>query len=144
MASLYSWSLHTYALCGLCSQMTSVEDVCKTSAHWFHRLSTSRSISSVDKMFIDFVIIFLSSDASVDMERNGKAVHISMLRNPSHLEAVNPVSMGKARSKQLSLKDYSYKKSGASPSTKVLNIQLHGDAAYPGQGVNQECLMMAY
>lgn len=84
------------------------------------------------------------TDASVGIERNGKTVHVSMLRNPSHLEAVNPVSMGKARSKQWSLGDYSYGKSGGNSPPKVLNIQLHGDAAYPGQGVNQECLMMAY
>lgn len=84
------------------------------------------------------------TDASIGIERSGKKVHLSMLRNPSHLEVVNPVSMGKTRSKQWSLNDYSYGMSEGNSPPKVLNVQLHGDAAYPGQGVNQECLMMAY
>lgn len=65
-----------------------------------------------------------------------------MLNNPSHLEAVNPVSMGKTRAKQLSLQDGPYQLN-PSNSSKVVNIQLHGDAAFVGQGINQECLMMA-
>lgn len=40
------------------------------------------------------------SDVSDDFDIDGKIIHLSMLHNPSHLEAVNPVSMGKARSKQ--------------------------------------------
>lgn len=66
-----------------------------------------------------------------------------MLHNPSHLEAVNPVSMGKARAKQLALADGPYDTSGTDRRSKVLNVQVHGDAAFPGQGINQECLMMA-
>eukprot|EP00742_Colponemidia_sp_Colp-10_P003126 GILJ01003330.1.p1 GENE.GILJ01003330.1~~GILJ01003330.1.p1 ORF type:complete len:942 (+),score=147.78 GILJ01003330.1:40-2865(+) len=62
-----------------------------------------------------------------------KPIHVSLLHNPSHLEAVNPVSLGKTRAKQ--------EDSGA-PS-KTLCVQLHGDAAFSGQGVVHETLMMA-
>jgi probable 2-oxoglutarate dehydrogenase E1 component DHKTD1 len=82
---------------------------------------------------------------SEDFEFDGKSVHLSMLPNPSHLEAVNPVSMGKTRSKQQSIRDGAFnddqeKKFGSD----VINVILHGDAAIAGQGVNQECAMMAY
>ena len=52
------------------------------------------------------------------------------MNNPSHLEAINAVSMGKTRAKQ---DDYN-------SSDKVLNVQLHGDAAHSGQGVVYESL----
>jgi probable 2-oxoglutarate dehydrogenase E1 component DHKTD1 len=72
-------------------------------------------------------------------------VHLSMLNNPSHLEAVNPVSMGKTRSKQQSLRDGAFNDDHAKDfGSDVINVQFHGDAAIAGQGVNQECLMMAY
>jgi probable 2-oxoglutarate dehydrogenase E1 component DHKTD1 len=68
-----------------------------------------------------------------------------MLHNPSHLEAVNPVAMGKARSKQQSLRDGAFNDDKAKEfGSDVLNVLLHGDAALPGQGINQECLMMGY
>ncbi|XP_055587135.1 probable 2-oxoglutarate dehydrogenase E1 component DHKTD1 homolog, mitochondrial [Uranotaenia lowii] len=79
---------------------------------------------------------------STDITVRGKTIHLNMLHNPSHLEAVNPVSMGKTRSKQLTLKDGPYDNEQPQVS-KALNIQLHGDAAFAGQGINQECLMMA-
>lgn len=82
--------------------------------------------------------------ASVDITLNNKSVKFSLLNNPSHLEAVNPVSMGKARSKQLQLKEGDYSLDGNSRmGDKVLNIQIHGDAAFTGQGVNQETLMLS-
>ncbi|XP_065076588.1 probable 2-oxoglutarate dehydrogenase E1 component DHKTD1 homolog, mitochondrial [Ochlerotatus camptorhynchus] len=81
-------------------------------------------------------------NTSTNLNINGKTIHLNLLNNPSHLEAVNPVSMGKTRAKQLSLQDGPYHNDPSVPS-KVLNIQLHGDAAFVGQGVNQECLMMA-
>uniref|UniRef100_A0A1L8E1X1 Putative 2-oxoglutarate dehydrogenase e1 subunit n=1 Tax=Nyssomyia neivai TaxID=330878 RepID=A0A1L8E1X1_9DIPT len=74
---------------------------------------------------------------------DGKEINFSMLHNPSHLEAVNPVSMGKTRSKQQSLRDGAFSECESLEfATKVLNLQLHGDAAFPGQGINQECLFM--
>ncbi|XP_040172310.1 probable 2-oxoglutarate dehydrogenase E1 component DHKTD1 homolog, mitochondrial [Anopheles arabiensis] len=87
--------------------------------------------------------LLLLVDTSTDITVGGKTFHLNMLHNPSHLEAVNPVSMGKARAKQLALADGPYDTSGPDRRSKVLNVQVHGDAAFPGQGINQECLMMA-
>lgn len=68
-----------------------------------------------------------------------------MLHNSSHLEAVNPASMGKVRSKLQRLGEGAYAATQTPDVAKqtVLNVQLHGDAAFAGQGVNQEMLMMA-
>ena len=68
--------------------------------------------------------------ASSDREFDGNSVHLSLTANPSHLEAVNPVVLGKARAKQDQLKDVDR--------IKVLPILLHGDAAFAGQGVVAE------
>uniref|UniRef100_A0A1A9WZ17 Transketolase-like pyrimidine-binding domain-containing protein n=1 Tax=Glossina brevipalpis TaxID=37001 RepID=A0A1A9WZ17_9MUSC len=83
---------------------------------------------------------------SEDLNVDGKAIHFTMVRNPSHLEAGNPVSMGKTRSKQQTVKDGSFNDDDPTMefSSKVLNVILHGDAAFAGQGVNQECLNTAY
>ncbi|XP_045449250.1 probable 2-oxoglutarate dehydrogenase E1 component DHKTD1 homolog, mitochondrial [Melitaea cinxia] len=81
----------------------------------------------------------VSSDITID----GKTVRYSLINNPSHLEAANPVSMGKTRSKQLQLREGDYSPNGDSRfGDKVLNVQIHGDAAFTGQGVNQETLML--
>ncbi len=69
--------------------------------------------------------------ASSDREFDGNKVHLSLTANPSHLEAVNPVVLGKVRAKQDQLND--------SDRTKVLGVLLHGDAAFAGQGVIAEC-----
>jgi 2-oxoglutarate dehydrogenase E1 component len=70
--------------------------------------------------------------ASSDREFDGNKVHISLTANPSHLEIVDPVVLGKARAKQDQLKD--------SERVKVLPLLIHGDAAFAGQGVVAECL----
>ena len=69
--------------------------------------------------------------ASSDREFDGNVVHLSLTANPSHLEAVNPVVLGKVRAKQDQLND--------ADRTQVLPILLHGDAAFAGQGVVAEC-----
>ena len=69
--------------------------------------------------------------ASSDREFDGNSVHLSLTANPSHLEAVNPVVLGKARAKQDQVHD--------EDRTAVLPILLHGDAAFAGQGVVAEC-----
>ncbi|MGE5063670.1 MAG: 2-oxoglutarate dehydrogenase E1 component, partial [Myxococcales bacterium] len=69
---------------------------------------------------------------SSDREFDGNKVHLSLLPNPSHLEAVDPVVLGKARAVQTIRGD----KQGDT----VLPILLHGDAAFAGQGVVWECL----
>ncbi|XP_028168209.1 probable 2-oxoglutarate dehydrogenase E1 component DHKTD1 homolog, mitochondrial [Ostrinia furnacalis] len=82
--------------------------------------------------------------ASVDIAVNGKSVRFCLLNNPSHLEAANPVSMGKARSRQLLLKEGDYSPDGSTVmGDKVINVQIHGDAAFTGQGINQETLMLS-
>jgi 2-oxoglutarate dehydrogenase E1 component len=68
-----------------------------------------------------------SSDRSFD----GNTVHLSLTANPSHLEIVDPVVLGKARAKQDQLKD--------KDRTSVLPLLIHGDAAFAGQGVVAEC-----
>ena len=78
--------------------------------------------------------------ASSDREFDGNKVHLSLTPNPSHLEIVDPVVLGKARAKQdqmatvfegdiIPLRERS----------KVLPLLLHGDAAFAGQGVVAEC-----
>ena len=69
--------------------------------------------------------------ASSDREFDGNKVHLSLTANPSHLEAVNPVVLGKVRAKQEQLNDKERE--------KVLPVLLHGDAAFAGQGIVAEC-----
>ncbi|WP_417719258.1 2-oxoglutarate dehydrogenase E1 component [Salipiger sp.] len=73
--------------------------------------------------------------ASSDREFDGNKVHLSLTANPSHLEAVNPVVLGKVRAKQDQLGDIERK--------QVLPILLHGDAAFAGQGVVAECFALS-
>ena len=68
--------------------------------------------------------------ASSDREFDGNKVHLSLTANPSHLEAVNPVVLGKVRAKQ----EYY-----ADDRTAVIPVLMHGDAAFAGQGVVAEC-----
>ena len=73
--------------------------------------------------------------ASSDREFDGNSVHLSLTANPSHLEAVNPVVLGKSRAKQDQRHDPERR--------KVLPILLHGDAAFAGQGVVAECFQLS-
>jgi 2-oxoglutarate dehydrogenase E1 component len=65
----------------------------------------------------------------------GYKLHVALLPNPSHLEAVNPVVMGNARARQ-HLK-------GDAERTKVMPVLIHGDAAFIGQGVVAESLIIS-
>ena len=65
--------------------------------------------------------------ASSDREFDGKTVHLSLAPNPSHLEIVDPVVVGRVRAKQQQRNDVDRR--------EVLGILLHGDAAFAGQGV---------
>jgi 2-oxoglutarate dehydrogenase E1 component len=71
--------------------------------------------------------------ASSDREFDGNKVHLSLTANPSHLEIVDPVVLGKVRAKQ--------DQHGCAPGqrTPVLPLLIHGDAAFAGQGVVAEC-----
>ncbi|MEC7587201.1 MAG: 2-oxoglutarate dehydrogenase E1 component, partial [Pseudomonadota bacterium] len=68
--------------------------------------------------------------ASSDREFDGKTVHLSLAPNPSHLEIVDPVVVGRVRAKQEQRRDTQRK--------EVVGILLHGDAAFAGQGVVAE------
>ena len=74
--------------------------------------------------------------ASSDREFDGNTVHLSLTANPSHLEAVDPVVLGKARAKQ----EENCRKEPGTPRMNVLPLLLHGDAAFAGQGIVTECL----
>lgn len=71
---------------------------------------------------------------STDLEFSGHKVHVSLPPNPSHLEATNPVVAGRVRAKQTLSGDHERKKS--------MSILLHGDAAFCGEGVVFESLML--
>src|SRR5207237_5990381 len=70
--------------------------------------------------------------ASSDREFDGNQVHLSLTANPSHLEIVDPVVLGKVRAKQDQHGDQIER-------TSVLPLLIHGDAAFAGQGVVAEC-----
>ncbi len=72
--------------------------------------------------------------ASSDREFDGNRVHLSLTANPSHLEIVDPVVLGKARAKQ---DQYNLPPENRVP---VMPLLIHGDAAFAGQGVVAECL----
>jgi 2-oxoglutarate dehydrogenase E1 component len=71
--------------------------------------------------------------ASSDRAFDGNTVHLSLTANPSHLEIVDPVVLGKVRAKQ--------DQHGCSPDDRrvVMPLLIHGDAAFAGQGVVAEC-----
>ena len=68
---------------------------------------------------------------------DGRRVHMSLVANPSHLEAVNPVVIGKVRAKQF------FSGNREEDKLKHMPVLLHGDAAFAGQGVVYETMQMA-
>jgi len=84
--------------------------------------------------------------ASSDRTFDGNHVHLSLTANPSHLEIVNPVVLGKARAKQAF--DIREANKGlpegqwALDRSKVMPLLIHGDAAFAGQGVVAECFAL--
>src|SRR5271170_5505425 len=71
---------------------------------------------------------------SADREVGGKTVHLSLAANPSHLEAVDPVVLGKVRAKQ---------QHADSGRDEIAGILMHGDAAFAGQGLVAESLELS-
>jgi 2-oxoglutarate dehydrogenase E1 component len=67
--------------------------------------------------------------------RNGKTVNLHLVSNPSHLEAVDPVAIGRTRAKQA--------RAGENGTDYYVPIEVHGDAAFAGQGIWAETLNMA-
>ncbi|WP_296871041.1 2-oxoglutarate dehydrogenase E1 component [Tibeticola sp.] len=73
---------------------------------------------------------------SSDVSTPGGPVHLSLAFNPSHLEIVNPVVEGSVRARM--------DRRGDPRGSQVLPVLVHGDAAFAGQGVNQETLALAH
>src|SRR5256714_11948563 len=67
--------------------------------------------------------------------RSGSRIHIHLVSNPSHLEAVDPVTVGRSRAKQ--------DRVGTGGAEKYLPLLVHGDGAFAGQGVWAETLNFA-
>jgi len=67
--------------------------------------------------------------------RGGNRIHLSLVANPSHLEAVDPVVIGKTRAKQFYSND--------TDRTKNMGILIHGDGSFAGQGVVYETLHLS-
>jgi len=67
--------------------------------------------------------------------RSGKKIHIHLASNPSHLEAVDPVTIGRTRAKQ--------DRAGKGGEAKYLPLLVHGDAAFAGQGITAETINFA-
>jgi 2-oxoglutarate dehydrogenase E1 component len=77
--------------------------------------------------------------ASTDREFDGNKVHLSLTPNPSHLEAVNPVVLGKVRATQRIRGIDRTLTRDDELQDEVLPVLLHGDAAFAGQGIVAEC-----
>jgi len=77
--------------------------------------------------------------ASSDRVFDDNQVHLTMNANPSHLEAVNPVVLGRSRAKQ----EMIHKEVGRLDRSVVMPLLLHGDAAFAGQGVVSECFALS-
>ena len=65
----------------------------------------------------------------------GRKIHLSLCFNPSHLEFVNPVALGRVRAKQ--------DRAGDSARERTLTLLIHGDAAFAGEGIIQETLNLS-
>ena len=72
---------------------------------------------------------------SSDRDFDGNEIHLSLAPNPSHLECVNPVVVGKVRAKQVMAEDKN--------AEQIMPLLMHGDAAFAGQGVVPETLMIS-
>ncbi|MET0446155.1 MAG: 2-oxoglutarate dehydrogenase E1 component, partial [Pseudorhodoplanes sp.] len=75
--------------------------------------------------------------ASSDREFDSNKIHLSLTANPSHLEIVDPVVLGKVRAKQDQWGDPPEER------VSVLPVLMHGDAAFAGQGVVAECFALS-
>jgi probable 2-oxoglutarate dehydrogenase E1 component DHKTD1 len=101
----------------------------------FHKMSGKRDIPANIEAIDDVISHISTSNKKLFYSKGNindyEEIVVTMVHNPSHLEAVCPVSMGKSLAK---IDDYDGK------SELVLNIHIHGDAALAGQGVNYEMM----
>ncbi|KAL1784790.1 putative 2-oxoglutarate dehydrogenase E1 component DHKTD1, mitochondrial [Sigmodon hispidus] len=89
------------------------------------------------------VLSHLTSSVDLDFGTHCP-LHVTMLPNPSHLEAVNPVAVGKTRGRQQTRGDGDYSPhSSAQPGDRVICLQVHGDASFCGQGIVLETFTLS-
>ena len=107
-------------------------------ANLFYKMSGKRDVPSNIAAIDDVVSHISPSNKKLFFSKGNindyEEIVVSMIHNPSHLEATASVSMGKALAK---IHDYQGSKE------KVLNIHIHGDAALAGQGINYEMLNLS-
>ena len=84
--------------------------------------------------------IAATSTRRLEGSRSLEPLTVSLLPNPSHLEAINPVALGRTRAEQELLQPMPEDER----MRRVMCVQLHGDAAFSGQGVVAESLTLAY
>uniref|UniRef100_A0A8C5H4P2 2-oxoadipate dehydrogenase complex component E1 n=1 Tax=Gouania willdenowi TaxID=441366 RepID=A0A8C5H4P2_GOUWI len=95
-----------------------------------------------DSPSIGDVLSHLTSSVELDLGAK-RPLHVTMLPNPSHLEAINPVAQGKARARQQLRKEGDYSpEDEARPGDQVVCLQIHGDASVSGQGIVPETLTL--
>ncbi|XP_018540031.2 LOW QUALITY PROTEIN: 2-oxoadipate dehydrogenase complex component E1 [Lates calcarifer] len=89
------------------------------------------------------VLSHLTSSVELDFGA-GHPLHVTMLPNPSHLEAINPVAQGKTRARQQLRKEGDYSpEENAQPGDQVICLQVHGDGSFTGQGIVPETLTLS-
>lgn len=89
------------------------------------------------------VLSHLTSTLELDFGA-GHPLRVTMLPNPSHLEAINPVTQGKTRGRQQVKQEGDYcTDPHAQPGDKVICLQVHGDASFSGQGIVTETFTLA-
>ncbi|KAH9848789.1 dehydrogenase E1 and transketolase domain-containing protein 1 [Lenzites betulinus] len=107
----------------------------------FHKIKGGSEVPEEYSVSGD-VISHLTASPSLKYSGAQKPVKVSLLPNPSHLEAVNPVALGKTRAKQFALLKMLERtgETGCRPGDRVMCVQLHGDASFTGQGIVMEGL----
>uniref|UniRef100_A0A3Q1FI60 2-oxoadipate dehydrogenase complex component E1 n=1 Tax=Acanthochromis polyacanthus TaxID=80966 RepID=A0A3Q1FI60_9TELE len=89
------------------------------------------------------VLSHLTSSVELDFGAE-HPLHVTMLPNPSHLEAINPVAQGKTRARQQLRKEGDYSpEEDAQPGDQVICLQVHGDGSFTGQGIVPETLTLS-
>ena len=94
-------------------------------------------VDRIDDMPTHIAISNTKKFSSGDKDTQHNKTTLTMVHNPSHLESQNAIGMGKTRAK---LDDLAAE---GKPDARVMNIQCHGDAAFPGQGAAYEALTLS-
>ena len=105
----------------------------------FHKIKGKSEFPNKYKgYFLGDVISHLAIDSQ--LHYNNKSVNVSLLHNPSHLEAVNPVALGCTRGRQMKMFESNNNQPDCRLGDNVLCVQVHGDSAFSGQGIIMETL----